>query len=156
MEFGAKVSVSLVQGFSFVEKIGWDAYNESCDLIEQKEKNTTDCHHHFICIKCGKEEDKYTHDFKKIGSRTTRSTRTWDEYEYTFKCSICGKEVKDYSEEVVTGVLENIQALALVEKTQPGMCILISSHCFNCVGEDESSVVRFKLARLIMGNPPAR
>jgi hypothetical protein len=35
VEFGAKVSVSLVDGFSFVEKIGWDAYNESCDLIEQ-------------------------------------------------------------------------------------------------------------------------
>jgi len=35
VEFGAKVSISLVGGFSFVEKIGWDAYNESCDLIEQ-------------------------------------------------------------------------------------------------------------------------
>jgi hypothetical protein len=37
VEFGAKVSISLVNGFSFVEKIGWDAYNESCDLIEQIE-----------------------------------------------------------------------------------------------------------------------
>ena len=37
VEFGAKVSISLVDGFSFVEKIGWDAYNESCDLIEQIE-----------------------------------------------------------------------------------------------------------------------
>jgi hypothetical protein len=35
VEFGAMVSISLVNGFSFVEKIGWDAYNESCDLIEQ-------------------------------------------------------------------------------------------------------------------------
>lgn len=35
VEFGAKVSISLVDGFSFVEKIDWDAYNESCDLIEQ-------------------------------------------------------------------------------------------------------------------------
>lgn len=35
VEFGAKVSISLVDGFGFVEKIGWDAYNESCDLIEQ-------------------------------------------------------------------------------------------------------------------------
>ena len=35
VEFGAKVSISLVEGFSFVERIGWDAYNESCDLIEQ-------------------------------------------------------------------------------------------------------------------------
>jgi len=38
VEFGAKVSVSLVNGFSFVEKIGWEAYNESCDLIEQIER----------------------------------------------------------------------------------------------------------------------
>ena len=38
VEFGAKVSISLVDGFSFVERIGWDAYNESCDLIEQIEQ----------------------------------------------------------------------------------------------------------------------
>lgn len=38
VEFGAKVSISLVEGFSFVERIGWDAYNESCDLIEQVER----------------------------------------------------------------------------------------------------------------------
>ncbi len=31
-------SVSLVKGFSFVEKIGWEAYNESCDLMEQIER----------------------------------------------------------------------------------------------------------------------
>ena len=36
-EFGAKISVSLVQGFSFVDRISWDAYNESGDLIEQIE-----------------------------------------------------------------------------------------------------------------------
>jgi hypothetical protein len=35
VEFGAKVSISVVDGFSFVERIGWDPYNESCDLIEQ-------------------------------------------------------------------------------------------------------------------------
>jgi len=38
VEFGAKVSISLVEGFSFVERIGWDPYNESCDLIEQIEQ----------------------------------------------------------------------------------------------------------------------
>lgn len=38
VEFGAKVSISLVDGFSFVERIDWDAYNESCDLIEQVER----------------------------------------------------------------------------------------------------------------------
>lgn len=34
-EFGAKVSISLVNGFSYVDKISWDAYNESGDLKEQ-------------------------------------------------------------------------------------------------------------------------
>lgn len=34
-EFGAKVSISLVDGFSYVDKISWDAYNESGDLKEQ-------------------------------------------------------------------------------------------------------------------------
>jgi hypothetical protein len=35
VEFGAKISISVVDGFSFVEKISWDAYNESGDLIKQ-------------------------------------------------------------------------------------------------------------------------
>jgi len=34
-EFGAKVSVSLCDGYSFVDRISWDAYNESEDLISQ-------------------------------------------------------------------------------------------------------------------------
>jgi transposase, IS5 family len=38
VEFGAKVSISLIDGFSFVDRIGWDAYNESCDLEEQIER----------------------------------------------------------------------------------------------------------------------
>ncbi len=35
VEFGAKISVSLVDGFTFVDRISWDNYNESCDLIDQ-------------------------------------------------------------------------------------------------------------------------
>ena len=38
VEFGAKMSLSLIDGFSFVDRIGWDNYNESGDLIEQIEK----------------------------------------------------------------------------------------------------------------------
>jgi len=34
-EFGAKISVSLVEGFTFVDRIGWDNYNEAGDLIDQ-------------------------------------------------------------------------------------------------------------------------
>ena len=37
VEFGPKVSVSLIDGFSFVDRIGWDNYNESGDLIRQIE-----------------------------------------------------------------------------------------------------------------------
>ena len=34
-EFGAKISVSLIDGASFVDRIRWDAYNESGDLKGQ-------------------------------------------------------------------------------------------------------------------------
>lgn len=36
-EFGAKISVSLIEGVSFVDRISWDAFNESRDLIGQIE-----------------------------------------------------------------------------------------------------------------------
>ena len=35
VEFGAKISVSLVDGVSFVDRISWEAYNESLDLVPQ-------------------------------------------------------------------------------------------------------------------------
>jgi hypothetical protein len=34
-EFGAKLSLSVVNGFSFVDHLSWDNYNESLDLKEQ-------------------------------------------------------------------------------------------------------------------------
>ncbi len=33
-EFGAKLSISVVQGFSFVDRLSWNSYNEGTDLIE--------------------------------------------------------------------------------------------------------------------------
>jgi len=36
-EFGAKLSISVVGGFSFVDRRSWDSYNEGTDLIEQIE-----------------------------------------------------------------------------------------------------------------------
>jgi IS5 family transposase len=36
-EFGAKLSLSVVDGFSFVDRLSWDNYNESQDLIGQIE-----------------------------------------------------------------------------------------------------------------------
>jgi hypothetical protein len=35
VEFGAKISVSLVDGVSFVDRISWEAYNESMDVVQQ-------------------------------------------------------------------------------------------------------------------------
>lgn len=37
MEFGTKLSVSMVDGLAFVDHIGWDAFNEGTDLQEQVE-----------------------------------------------------------------------------------------------------------------------
>jgi len=36
-EFGAKLSVSVVDGFSFLDHLRWDSFNESCDFIGQVE-----------------------------------------------------------------------------------------------------------------------
>jgi len=36
-EFGAKLSISVVGGFSFVDRRSWDNYNEGGDLLEQIE-----------------------------------------------------------------------------------------------------------------------
>jgi len=36
-EFGAKLTISIVIGYVFTEKLGWEAYNEGSDLPEQIE-----------------------------------------------------------------------------------------------------------------------
>jgi IS5 family transposase len=38
VEFGAKVSISLVDGFTFVDRISWEPYNESRCFIDQVER----------------------------------------------------------------------------------------------------------------------
>ncbi|MFO8166119.1 MAG: transposase [Desulfatiglandales bacterium] len=37
-EFGAKISVSVINGYTFVDRLSWDSYNESGDLIAQIKK----------------------------------------------------------------------------------------------------------------------
>lgn len=37
-EFGAKISLSLCEGFSFIDRLSWDSFNESNDLSMQIEK----------------------------------------------------------------------------------------------------------------------
>jgi hypothetical protein len=43
VEFGAKISVSMVDGYTFLEKLSWDAYNESNYLIEHIEAYKKRC-----------------------------------------------------------------------------------------------------------------
>lgn len=38
VEFGAKISVSVVKGFVFLDRLKWDAFNENLDLIAQVNK----------------------------------------------------------------------------------------------------------------------
>ncbi len=38
VEFGAKISMSLCDGFCFIDRLSWDGFNESKDLIDQVEK----------------------------------------------------------------------------------------------------------------------
>lgn len=38
VEFGAKISVSVRDGFAFLHRISWDPYNEAEDLIPQAKK----------------------------------------------------------------------------------------------------------------------
>jgi len=38
VEFGAKITVSLVEGYAFIDRMSWENFNESKELIEQIEK----------------------------------------------------------------------------------------------------------------------
>jgi hypothetical protein len=46
VEFGAKVSISLVNGYAFVDKIGWENYSEA-DLLEEAVENYKERHGHY-------------------------------------------------------------------------------------------------------------
>jgi transposase, IS5 family len=51
VEFGAKISVSVRNGFAFLHRISWDPYNEAGDLIPQakKYKQAHGCYPERIC-----------------------------------------------------------------------------------------------------------
>jgi hypothetical protein len=51
VEFGAKISVSVRNGFAFLHRISWDSYNEAEDLIAQarKYKQEYGCYPERIC-----------------------------------------------------------------------------------------------------------
>jgi hypothetical protein len=41
VEFGSKIQVATIDGISFLDKLNWDAFNESCFLEESIEKHKT-------------------------------------------------------------------------------------------------------------------
>ena len=45
-EFGSKLQVSLVNGFTFLDKLSWDNFNEGCDLQASVEKFKARCGHY--------------------------------------------------------------------------------------------------------------
>jgi hypothetical protein len=53
-EFGAKLSVSLVDGFVYLDKLCWDAYNESLDLKVQVESYKKRFGHYPESVHCDK------------------------------------------------------------------------------------------------------
>ena len=54
VEFGAKISVSVRNGFAFLKRINWDPYKEAKDLIPpaKKYKKEYGCNHERICADC--------------------------------------------------------------------------------------------------------
>ena len=38
VEFGAKISASVVDGYAFLDRLSWDAYHEAADIPNQVEK----------------------------------------------------------------------------------------------------------------------
>ena len=70
-EFGAKVSISLVEGHAFVDRIGWDNYNESTDLVGQIEKYRQRCG----CYPESVHADKLYRNRKNLGYCKERGIR---------------------------------------------------------------------------------
>jgi hypothetical protein len=56
VEFGAKISVSVQNGFACLHRISWYVYNEGDDLIAQAEKYKQDngCNPERICAYQGR------------------------------------------------------------------------------------------------------
>ena len=52
VEFGAKIGVSMVDGYARIDTLSWDAYNESTDLIKQVEayKDLKGCYPEVVII----------------------------------------------------------------------------------------------------------
>jgi IS5 family transposase len=71
VEFGAKVAISIIGGYSFVDHLSWDAYNESEDLIAviEKYRQTYGCYPEAVMV------DKLYRNQKNIAFCTSKGIR---------------------------------------------------------------------------------
>ena len=71
VEFGAKVAISIIGGYSFVDHLSWDAYNESEDLIAviEKYRKTYGCFPEAVMV------DKLYRNQKNIAFCTSKGIR---------------------------------------------------------------------------------
>jgi IS5 family transposase len=81
-EFGAKISVSVRNGFAFLHRISWDAFNESEDLIPQAKKHQQEygCYPERICadrIYVNRKNRNFCtrHNIRLSGKRLGRSPK---------------------------------------------------------------------------------
>jgi hypothetical protein len=86
VEFGAKIGVSQVDGFSRINTFSWDAYNESTDLIKQVEeyKDLKGCYPEVVIVD------------KIYGTRDNRA------YLKKYGIRFCGKQLGRPAKETLT------------------------------------------------------
>jgi len=94
VEFGAKISVSLVDGYSFFETLSWNAYNEANELTFHIEnyKNRFGYYPesvHFDGIYRNRENRRYckNHNIRMPGLPLGRPPKDTEEYRKIVKCS---------------------------------------------------------------------
>jgi len=86
VEFGAKIGVSLVDGYARIDTLSWNAYNESTDLIKQVEayKDLKGCYPEVVIVD------------KIYGTRDNRS------YLKNHGIRFCGKQLGRPAKETLT------------------------------------------------------
>jgi len=120
VEFGAKVSVSLVDGYSFLDKLSWDAYNEGTELVGHIEtyKKRFGCYPesvHVDGIYRNRENRRYckNHHIRMSGPPLGRPPKDTEEYRETVK-NAKGDEIARIPIEGVFGVGKRRYGMARV------------------------------------------
>ena len=63
VEFGAEVTISMVDGFAAIERLSWDVYNEGTTLQEKMEASETSIHLTFIVMNLEKDYASFYYQF---------------------------------------------------------------------------------------------